>query len=323
LAPLRIQLLRLDERVNELPAIGRTLAALVAKRLGKECPTRTEEEWTAFATGCPGIEELESRIIVDLLERATDIPAQSANHIPPSVESTESTQPVAAPEPTPAPPKPTLSVQPPRFQLEAVLNELAHEFKNPMVTIKTFAQHLDRLLGDEELRERFSKLTLDAVARMDGFLEEILRYSHFGRPEKHLVSLREAVEQALTSSDSELCERIQWNGTRPHGSVPADQEQLVFALRLLFRGFSRELPVRAPVVLTSGPNGEFVVRAPIGTSARKLQSHVSEDSRPESETSLHFAIATDLVQRNGGDLRLVRNQDTLEAHLTFPSSEAQ
>jgi nitrogen-specific signal transduction histidine kinase len=40
--------------------------------------------------------------------------------------------------------------------LDLIINELAHEFKNPLVTIKTFAHHLRRAIpsgGDEEQDE--------------------------------------------------------------------------------------------------------------------------------------------------------------------------
>jgi signal transduction histidine kinase len=51
--------------------------------------------------------------------------------------------------------------------LEVLLGELAHELRNPMVTIKTFAQHLDSVLDDPEVRARFAALTGEAITRMD------------------------------------------------------------------------------------------------------------------------------------------------------------
>ena len=62
------------------------------------------------------------------------------------------------------------------LDLEVVLGELAHELRNPMVTIKTFAQHLDSVLADPEVRARFSALTADAIDRMDGLLETLARF---------------------------------------------------------------------------------------------------------------------------------------------------
>ena len=169
-----------------------------------------------------------------------------------------------------------------------------------MVTIKTFAQHIDRLVTDVELRERFSRLTTEAVARMDGFLGELLQYSRFGRPAQQNTALREMIERALADSDAELRQRVDWNGVIPDRPIATDPEQMSFALRLLLRGFSRELPAHAPVVLTSDASGNFIIRTPTGPKNRKLQSHLEGASRNEPETSLHFAVATELIQRNGG-----------------------
>src|SRR5206468_8122326 len=81
---------------------------------------------------------------------------------------------VAAPEqidvehlmlvPPPVIPAPTAAPQAPAgADLEFVLAELAHELRNPMVTIKTFARHLPALLEDAELRARFETLTDEAI----------------------------------------------------------------------------------------------------------------------------------------------------------------
>src|SRR5439155_921418 len=66
--------------------------------------------------------------------------------------------------------------------LEYLLAELAHELRNPLVTIKTFADHLPALLEDAELRTRFASLTGDAIERMDGLLENVLAFARLGAP---------------------------------------------------------------------------------------------------------------------------------------------
>ena len=40
-------------------------------------------------------------------------------------------------------------------ELKVLIHELAHEMKNPMVTVKTFAQLLDDRYEDEDFRARF------------------------------------------------------------------------------------------------------------------------------------------------------------------------
>src|SRR5207244_169337 len=71
--------------------------------------------------------------------------------------------------------------------LEYLLAELAHELRNPLVTIKTFADHLPALLEDAELRARFATLTSEAIERMDGLLENVLAFARLGAPRREAV----------------------------------------------------------------------------------------------------------------------------------------
>src|SRR5207237_1158955 len=73
--------------------------------------------------------------------------------------------------------------------LEYLLAELAHELRNPLVTIKTFADHLPALLEDAELRTRFATLTSDAIERMDGLLENVLAFARLGAPRREAVEV--------------------------------------------------------------------------------------------------------------------------------------
>ncbi|MCC5847760.1 MAG: hypothetical protein JJU29_06655 [Verrucomicrobia bacterium] len=58
---------------------------------------------------------------------------------------------------------------------------MAHEIKNPMVTLKTFAQLLPERHDDPEFRDTFSKLALQEIHRIDRLVDQLLRLS---RPSK-------------------------------------------------------------------------------------------------------------------------------------------
>src|SRR5262249_26317871 len=81
--------------------------------------------------------------------------------------------------------------------LEYVLAELAHELRNPMVTIKTYAAHLPALLEDAELRVRFAALTDDAIARMDALLENVLAFARLGIPRTEPVEVGPLLARVL------------------------------------------------------------------------------------------------------------------------------
>src|SRR5206468_11728775 len=99
--------------------------------------------------------------------------------------------PPAIPPPTAAPPAPAGA------DLEFVLAELAHELRNPMVTIKTFARHLPAVLEDAEARARFATLCDEAVERMDGILENVLDFARLGTPRRQAVEVPALLERVV------------------------------------------------------------------------------------------------------------------------------
>jgi two-component system NtrC family response regulator len=197
------------------------------------------------------------------------------------------------------------------LDLEVVLGELAHELKNPMVTIKTFAQHLDSVLADPEARTRLAALTTDAVTRMDDLLETLLDFARFRAPTLRPVDVQAVLERAVDEQTDALARRhvtVERNGARA-GVVDADEQQVLFAFRSLCRGLLPDLVPHSPLTIRGGGPGvvEMRLRAEPSTAAR-LTKWV-EPSRGEAETPpLAWALAAALVERNGGALR-VRKED--------------
>jgi len=62
---------------------------------------------------------------------------------------------------------------------------MAHEIKNPLVTIKTFTQLLPERFDDPDFRNTFSELISQEVSRIDSIVNQLL---HFSRPAKPLLT---------------------------------------------------------------------------------------------------------------------------------------
>lgn len=54
---------------------------------------------------------------------------------------------------------------------------MAHEIKNPLVSIKTFAQLLPERYGDASFRETFAPLIVREVRRIDGIVDRLLKFA--------------------------------------------------------------------------------------------------------------------------------------------------
>ncbi|MBC8414598.1 hypothetical protein H8E50_13150, partial [bacterium] len=53
----------------------------------------------------------------------------------------------------------------------------AHEIRNPLTSLKTFAQLMPEKYNDEEFRNTFSKIVVGEIERIDGLIEDLLDFS--------------------------------------------------------------------------------------------------------------------------------------------------
>jgi signal transduction histidine kinase len=203
-----------------------------------------------------------------------------------------------------------------------VIAELAHELKNPMVTIKTFAENLEQLLNDPGLREKFVGLTREAIDRMDGFLEELLRFSRYAEPRLQTLSLTQTLARAIDANEGRVRERVKTNGLSSKQMARFDEDQLTFALKSLVRGLCREIPMDAFILVDLSPEGELVFHSSAGGGMQqKLQGALDHEINASAPWSLDLMMADALIRRNGGSSRIVRDQGELQVRVSLPNTE--
>ena len=74
---------------------------------------------------------------------------------------------------------------------------MAHEIKNPLVSIKTFAQLLPQRYQDSDFREAFSKLIGHEIERIDSLVNQLLRFARPAKPDLKLIHVHEVLEKSL------------------------------------------------------------------------------------------------------------------------------
>ncbi|NCC50450.1 MAG: PAS domain-containing protein [Spartobacteria bacterium] len=106
---------------------------------------------------------------------------------------------------------------------------MAHEIKNPLVSIKTFSQLLPERYDDPDFRETFSSLLVDEVKRIDEIVNQLL---HFARPAKPHLAPRN-LHQVIDNSIRLVEQPIQQKGIQlerqfnaPRDLIQADAGQL-------------------------------------------------------------------------------------------------
>jgi signal transduction histidine kinase len=211
--------------------------------------------------------------------------------------------------------------------VDLVINELAHEFKNPMVTIKTVAQHLERLLADDTGRAQVTRLTGEAVDRMDRTLENLLQFTRFRAPAPDDVQLNTLLSPCLSELTPILTERRVLLNYRPPEpiSVFVDAAQVVYAFENLLRVIARDLPegqtlsVR-PLDETAAVTFEFSgVRHPLAGKLSEFLDHSPAEA--EILLPLGAVFAKSLIERNGGRIEVRTQADVTAITVWLPSRE--
>jgi signal transduction histidine kinase len=296
----------LRARVEELPELAGALLAAHAARIGHPAPALAPGAAARLAAySWPGdVAELEAVLVRALLAHPGDRIEAAHLQIEPE-------------EPAAALPAPTAewSPVPSEHDVEFLLAELAHEIRNPLVTVKTYAQHLPALLEDADLRTRFAALSEEAIGRIDALLENVLAFARLGRPERRAVEVGPLVEAVLADLAPELdgrAVRVR-HVAPPNARCAADPEHLAYALRNLFVGVVREVPAREELVLDAAANGVVSLRfAAGGAAVERLRRLVGGDDGAGMPTlgdpsllPLSFRLARTVLEWNGGGLQVV------------------
>jgi len=196
-------------------------------------------------------------------------------------------------------------------RLEYLMAILAHELRNPLVTIKTFTGHLPALLEDAELRERFAGLADDAIERMDAALENLVAFTRLRAPRPEPVLLQPVLDAVVSELAPELHARelhLRRVGNAGTACV-ADPEHLAYGLRNLLSGVAAEADPQDGVVVDTSVNGVVGVRFATGTAASRLRELLAPDQdvalTDPTFLPLTLTLARAVLERSGGRVGVV------------------
>ncbi len=106
---------------------------------------------------------------------------------------------------------------------------MAHEIKNPLVSIKTFAQLLPERYHESDFRETFSGLIVHEIDRIDSLVNQLLRFARPAKPLLRPMHAHEILEKTLRLVQHRLYQK-EINVTRklgaPVDTIRADGDQM-------------------------------------------------------------------------------------------------
>lgn len=106
---------------------------------------------------------------------------------------------------------------------------MAHEIKNPLVSIKTFAQLLPERYHESDFRETFSGLIVHEIDRIDSLVNQLLRFARPAKPLLRPMHVHEILEKTLRLVQHRLYQKEikvtrKWNA--PVDTIRADGDQM-------------------------------------------------------------------------------------------------
>jgi two-component system nitrogen regulation response regulator GlnG len=196
--------------------------------------------------------------------------------------------------------------------IRVLINELAHELKNPMVTIKTFTQLLDDRYDDEAFRDRFQETVGNDIERMDELLETLLDFSRFIHPARERVFLYAELRRVLEEILPECVKReatIRWGKKEESSEVFADGEQLHYAFGNVLRAVLSQVKPQGEIQIDVEGEGKVAIAyVQEGGQMSSLTHYLELSSLPGEEEGLPLRIllAKIVLQRLGGGLAVSR-----------------
>jgi DNA-binding NtrC family response regulator len=198
--------------------------------------------------------------------------------------------------------------------LGRLAESLAHELRNRLVAIRTFAALLPERAGDRAFREEFGPAVGADVRRIEETLERLARFAALPEaPRRERVDVAALLEERLEALRGEIEARRllvlkELDRTQPHAL--GDPAAIAFAFEALLARALAWVPERGDLYLASkavaaGPSGRPGLRV-------VLRFHRPGERRtpagavvpPERELALDVVLAEQALRRQGGTLRL-------------------
>jgi len=194
-------------------------------------------------------------------------------------------------------------------RLRELVGSIAHEIRNPLVAVRTFAQLLPERFDDPEFRRRAVNIVGADVRRIESVVERLTRLAELTPPEPKPVDVASLLETALEGLRDTIQRRRLVVLTELDRTAPfalGDAEQLRFAFESLLAKALELVPDRGDLYFASkhhrdaldgGPALRILVRF---RSPGDLAGGGDVPGVSLGESALEMTVARSIVRAHGG-----------------------
>lgn len=205
---------------------------------------------------------------------------------------------------------------------------MAHEIKNPLVSIKTFAQLLPERYHESDFRETFSSLIVHEIDRIDSLVNQLLRFARPTKPLLRPMHVHEILEKTLLLIQHRLYQNEvklnrAWDADVDTIRADSDQLEQVFlnfflnAMDAMKRG--GELTVSTKITIADAISTPFlpdsgdtreVLRISISDTGEGIKTedlpHVFDPffTTKDYGTGLGLSVVHGIIQEHGGQIEV-------------------
>jgi signal transduction histidine kinase len=194
-------------------------------------------------------------------------------------------------------------------RLRELVGSIAHEIRNPLVAVRTFAQLLPERFDDPDFRRKAADIVGADVRRIENVVARLTRLAELASPEPKAVDVASLIETALEAQRPTIQRRrlvvlTELDRRAPHAL--GDAEQLRFAFESLLDKALELVPDRGDLYFASKHHADGLDGAPALRILVRFRSpgDVSGTSVVPGvslgESSLEMTVARSIVRAHGG-----------------------
>lgn len=208
---------------------------------------------------------------------------------------------------------------------------IAHEIRNPLGTLKGFAQFFGAQAGENSESRRYADLMVSEVDRLNQTISALLQFARPREPQFETVDLDTLITKTVALMEAE-CEhhsiRLRWS-CNTGIEVIADPDLLLQVLLNLLKNSISATPPQGEIALTSIREGREAVISVHDTGKGMTQEEQERMFDPffttkKTGTGLGLTVSHQIIEEHNGRFEVISGPDCgTEIRIVLPSSQGK